>query len=58
LCLIFELMEMNVFELIQERRNHLPEDKIKSLVYQLVKGGAPLHEFSMASDGMSKFVDD
>lgn len=42
LCLVFELMEMNIYELIRERRNHLTEDRIKSLMYQLVKGGNPL----------------
>ncbi|KAG0576676.1 hypothetical protein KC19_5G098500 [Ceratodon purpureus] len=43
LCLIFELMEMNVYELIRERRNHLPEEKIKSLMYQLVKAMDHMH---------------
>ncbi|CAK9023681.1 MAPK/MAK/MRK overlapping kinase (MOK protein kinase) (Renal tumor antigen 1) (RAGE-1), partial [Durusdinium trenchii] len=37
LALVFELMEMNVYELIRNRKNYLPETQIKSLMYQLMK---------------------
>jgi hypothetical protein len=38
LALVFELMEMNIYELIRGRRNYVSEDRIKSYMYQLMKG--------------------
>ncbi len=41
LALVFELMEMNIYELIRGRRNYVAEDCIKSYMYQLMKGVDP-----------------
>ncbi len=38
LALVFELMEMNIYELIRGRQNYVSEDRIKSYMYQLMKG--------------------
>lgn len=38
LALVFELMDMNIYELIRGRRNYVAEDRIKSYMYQLMKG--------------------
>ncbi|MGH0187160.1 UNVERIFIED_CONTAM: hypothetical protein FKN15_034044 [Acipenser sinensis] len=43
LSLICELMEMNVYELIRGRRDPLPENKIKSYMYQLCKSLDHMH---------------
>ncbi|XP_043553295.1 MAPK/MAK/MRK overlapping kinase-like isoform X2 [Chiloscyllium plagiosum] len=43
LALICELMDMNIYELIQGRRNPLPEGKIKSYMYQLCKSLDYMH---------------
>jgi hypothetical protein len=44
LALVFELMEMNIYELIRGRRNYVAEDRIKSYMYQLMKGvDPPIH---------------
>ena len=37
LALVFELMDMNIYELIRGRRHYVAEDRIKTYVYQLVK---------------------
>lgn len=44
LALVFELMEMNLYELIKGRRMYLPEKTIKSLIWQLFKGIAHMHQ--------------
>ncbi|KEG08889.1 putative protein kinase [Trypanosoma grayi] len=38
LALVFELMEMNLYELIKGRRQYLSEECIMSFMYQLLKG--------------------
>eukprot|EP00796_Vickermania_ingenoplastis_P006178 gene6178-4456_t len=38
LALVFELMEMNLYELIKSRRQHLSEEKLMSFMYQMLKG--------------------
>lgn len=38
LALVFELMDMNIYELIRGRRNYLADDRIRSYMYQLMKG--------------------
>jgi renal tumor antigen len=45
LCLVFELMEMNIYELIRKRHHYLTEDRVKSLMYQLMKGEVLQFEF-------------
>eukprot|EP01027_Heterolobosea_sp_BB2_P018366 GEZU01025886.1.p1 GENE.GEZU01025886.1~~GEZU01025886.1.p1 ORF type:complete len:456 (+),score=56.72 GEZU01025886.1:193-1560(+) len=44
LALVFELMERNIYELIKGRRQHLPEEKIKKYMYQLVKAIYHMHK--------------
>ncbi len=43
LALVFELMEMNIYELIRGRRHYLPEAKIKGYMYQLLKSMDHMH---------------
>ncbi|EAN99671.1 protein kinase [Trypanosoma cruzi] len=38
LALVFEYMEMNLYELIKGRRQYLGEERIMSFMYQLLKG--------------------
>lgn len=47
LALVFELMEMNIYELIRGRCNYVAEDRIKSYMYQLMKGW---HFYSLMTD--------
>uniref|UniRef100_A0A7S1QT23 Protein kinase domain-containing protein n=1 Tax=Neobodo designis TaxID=312471 RepID=A0A7S1QT23_NEODS len=44
LALVFELMEMNIYELIRGRRQYLADDKILHFMYQLVKGIDHMHK--------------
>lgn len=43
LALVFELMDMNIYELIRGRRHYLPEARIKSYMYQLLKSMDHMH---------------
>lgn len=43
LALVFELMEMNIYELIKGRRQYVPDDKILHFMYQLVKSMDHMH---------------
>ena len=43
LALVFELMDMNIYELIRGRRQYLPEARVKHLMYQLVKAMDHMH---------------
>lgn len=43
LSLVFELMDMNIFELIRGRRHFLPEKKVKFYMYQLLKAMDHIH---------------
>ena len=43
LALVFELMEMNIYELIRGRRQYLAEDKVLHYMYQLMKGIDHMH---------------
>eukprot|EP00762_Andalucia_godoyi_P008242 ANDGO_02980.mRNA.1 putative serine/threonine-protein kinase DDB_G0268078 len=43
LALVFELMDMNVYELIRGRRHYLPEEKIRLYMYQLLKSMDHMH---------------
>lgn len=38
LALVFELMDMNIYELIRGRRQYLPDDKVLHYMYQMMKG--------------------
>jgi len=42
-ALICELMDMNIYEMIRGRRHYLPEQKIKSYMYQLLKSIDHMH---------------
>lgn len=43
LSLVFELMEMNIYELIRGRRHYLAEKKVKLYMYQLLKAMDHMH---------------
>mmetsp|Transcript_19336 Transcript_19336/g.23087 ORF Transcript_19336/g.23087 Transcript_19336/m.23087 type:complete len:478 (-) Transcript_19336:490-1923(-) len=43
LALVFELMDMNIYELIRGRRHYVAEDRIKSYMYQLIKSMDHMH---------------
>eukprot|EP00700_Malawimonas_jakobiformis_P002338 EC723902.1.p1 GENE.EC723902.1~~EC723902.1.p1 ORF type:complete len:174 (+),score=20.40 EC723902.1:116-637(+) len=43
LALVFELMDMNVYELIRGRRTYLAEEKVKHYMYQLLKSLDHMH---------------
>ena len=44
LYFVFDFMENNVYEIIKDRTKPLPEDKIKSLMYQTFQGLAYCHK--------------
>jgi renal tumor antigen len=44
LALVFELLDCNIYELIRGRRHHLPEQTVKSYMYQLVKAMDHMHK--------------
>lgn len=41
--MVFELMEMNLYELIRGRTQYLPEDRIRKYMYQLLKAIDHMH---------------
>ena len=43
LALVFELMDMNIYELIRGRRHYLPEARLKDYMYQLLKSMDHMH---------------
>jgi len=43
LALVFELMDMNIYELIRGRRHYLPEPKVKAYMFQLLKSMDHMH---------------
>jgi renal tumor antigen len=43
LALVFELMDLNLYEWIKGRRHYLPENKVKFYMYQLVKSMEHTH---------------
>jgi renal tumor antigen len=43
LALVFELMDLNLYEWIRGRRHYLPENKVKFYMYQLVKSMEHMH---------------
>ena len=45
LFFVFEFLEQNVFQLIKDRTRELPEDKIKSIMYQTLEGLAFMHKY-------------
>lgn len=44
LALVFELMEMNMYEAIKGRMNYLSETRVKSYIYQLLKAIEHMHK--------------
>eukprot|EP00191_Tetraselmis_sp_GSL018_P004668 CAMPEP_0177599674 /NCGR_PEP_ID=MMETSP0419_2-20121207/13129_1 /TAXON_ID=582737 /ORGANISM="Tetraselmis sp., Strain GSL018" /LENGTH=410 /DNA_ID=CAMNT_0019092443 /DNA_START=457 /DNA_END=1690 /DNA_ORIENTATION=- len=42
-ALVFELMDMNIYELIRGRRHYVAEDRVKSYMYQLIKSMDHMH---------------
>ena len=43
LALVFELMDMNIYELIRGRRHYLAEDFVRSYMWQLMKAMDHMH---------------
>lgn len=43
LALVFELMDMNIYELIRGRRHYVAEDRVKSYMYHLIKSMDHMH---------------
>jgi renal tumor antigen len=43
LALVFELMEMNMYEAIKGRPHYLPENRVKFYIYQLMKAIDHMH---------------
>lgn len=43
LALVFELMDMNIYEMIRGRRQYIAEDKILHFMYQMMKGVDHMH---------------
>lgn len=43
LALVFELMDMNIYELIRGRRHYVAEERVKSYMYQLIKAMDHMH---------------
>merc|ERR1740129_342922 len=43
LALVFELMDMNLYEAIKGRRHYLPEDKVRQYMYELLKALDHMH---------------
>jgi len=43
LALVFELMDMNIYEHIRGRRHYLPEPRVKAYMWQLIKAMDHMH---------------
>ncbi|KAJ9439194.1 hypothetical protein DIPPA_25030 [Diplonema papillatum] len=43
LALVFELMEMDLYELIKERKQYLPDDRVLHIMYQLMRAMEHMH---------------
>lgn len=43
LALVFELMDMNIYELIRGRRHYVAEARVKSYMFQLMKAMDHMH---------------
>ena len=43
LALVFELMDMNMYEAIKGRRHYLPEARVKYYMYQVLKSIDHMH---------------
>ncbi len=44
LALVFELMDMNMYEAIKGRRTYLPEQRVKFYMYQVLKSIDHMHK--------------
>ena len=44
LALVFELMDMNMYEAIKGRRHYLPETRVKFYMYQVLKAIDHMHK--------------
>jgi len=43
LALVFELMDMNIYELIRGRRHYVAEERVKNYMYQLMRAMDHMH---------------
>ena len=43
LALVFELMDMNIYELIRGRRHYVAEERLQHFMYQLMKALDHMH---------------
>lgn len=48
LCLIFELMNMNLYEYIRGRQRMLPSETVCKFMYQLLKALEFIHRFGFS----------
>ena len=44
LALVFELMDMNIYELIRGRSHYVAEERIRRYMYQLIKAMDHMHK--------------
>ncbi|KAK9806161.1 hypothetical protein WJX72_003680 [[Myrmecia] bisecta] len=44
LALVFELMDMNIYELIRGRTHYVPEERVKRYMYQLIRAMDHMHK--------------
>lgn len=47
LALVFELMDMNLYELIKDRKQYLPDEKVCVIAYQMLKGLEYIHSHGL-----------
>nr|CAG4712537.1 unnamed protein product [Naegleria fowleri] len=47
LALVFELMDMNIYELIKRRKKYFPEHQLKSYMYQILKSIDHMHRHNI-----------
>ena len=50
LALVFELMDMNIYELIRGRRHYVVEHRIRNYMYQLTKAMDHMHRCAILTE--------
>ena len=56
LALVFELMDLNLYESIKGKKNYLPEKKIKVQMYQLLKSIDFMHRSGIFHRDIKPYV--
>src|SRR6185437_4517408 len=54
LALVFELMDLNVYEMIRGRKTHVKPATVKILMYQLFKAVAHMHKHGIFHRGQTE----